>query len=146
MKQALAFKHEFVEFIPERAAREDDLRLDRICDGVAHVRLRLRKQGGHAAEARRTGSSSFDGKTVSLHPSIGNWGFPCRSHYWIRNNKVQWAEQWSQDRIEAGRAYDRRAKEEYFNAAEGAPQISSSKPETTPARKDAWWKKLWPWW
>ena len=89
---------------------------------------------------------TFDGKTISLHPSIGNWNFPCRSHYWINNNKVQWAEHWSQDRIEAGRAYDRRAKEEYFNAAEGAPQISSSKPETTPARKDAWWKKLWPRW
>ena len=25
---------------------------------------------------------------VSLHPSIGNWKFACRSHYWIRNNRV----------------------------------------------------------
>jgi hypothetical protein len=30
----------------------------------------------------------FDGKTVSLDPSIGNWGFPCRSHYWVRNNRM----------------------------------------------------------
>lgn len=29
---------------------------------------------------------SFDGQTVSLDPSIGNWSFPCQSHYWIRNN------------------------------------------------------------
>jgi hypothetical protein len=38
---------------------------------------------------------------VSLDPSIGNWSFPCRSHYWIRNNKVRWAENWSQARIDA---------------------------------------------
>ena len=31
----------------------------------------------------------FDGKTVSLDPSIGNWGFPCRSHYWVRNNRAR---------------------------------------------------------
>ena len=32
----------------------------------------------------------FDGKTVSLHPSIGNWSFQCRSHYWIKSNAVLW--------------------------------------------------------
>ncbi|MFC4855982.1 DUF6527 family protein [Actinophytocola glycyrrhizae] len=24
----------------------------------------------------------FNGETVSLSPSIGNWSFPCRSHYY----------------------------------------------------------------
>jgi hypothetical protein len=38
---------------------------------------------------------TFDGKTVSFHPSIGNWNFPCRSHYWIRNNRAGWDEDWS---------------------------------------------------
>ena len=28
---------------------------------------------------------------VSLPPSIGNWSFPCRSHYWIRDNRVVWS-------------------------------------------------------
>ena len=27
---------------------------------------------------------------VTLRPSIGNWDFPCRSHYYITNNKVEW--------------------------------------------------------
>ncbi len=27
---------------------------------------------------------------VSLSPSIGNWNLPCRSHYFIRTNKVEW--------------------------------------------------------
>jgi len=53
---------------------------------------------------------TFDGDSVSLAPSIGNWSFPCRSHYWIVRNGVKWADQWSPDQIEAGRAADRRAK------------------------------------
>ena len=28
---------------------------------------------------------------ATLFPSIGNWAFPCESHYWIRNNRVIWA-------------------------------------------------------
>lgn len=34
----------------------------------------------------------FDGVSVTLHPSIGNWRLPCRSHYWIRRNNVRWAD------------------------------------------------------
>lgn len=27
---------------------------------------------------------------ISLYPSIGNWGFKCRSHYFIKDNKIIW--------------------------------------------------------
>lgn len=57
---------------------------------------------------------TFDGKSVSLYPSIGNWNFDCKSHYWIRNNKIQHAFQWSEERIEEGRIFDAKAKKEYF--------------------------------
>ena len=30
----------------------------------------------------------YDGETISLYPSIGNWDFQCQSHYWIRRNKI----------------------------------------------------------
>ena len=33
---------------------------------------------------------TYDGKSISLEPSIGNRSLPCRSHYWIRNNRVRW--------------------------------------------------------
>ena len=32
----------------------------------------------------------FNGKEISLTPSIGNYEFPCQSHYFIRRNKVEW--------------------------------------------------------
>ena len=35
---------------------------------------------------------AFDGRSISLTPSIGNWSYPCRSHYWIRHNRVVWDE------------------------------------------------------
>lgn len=33
----------------------------------------------------------YDGE-VSLAPSIGNYQYKCKSHYFIRNNKVIWCE------------------------------------------------------
>jgi hypothetical protein len=58
---------------------------------------------------------TFDGESISLHPSIGNWSLRCKSHYWILNSGVQWAESWSGARIEAARERDRRAKAAYFS-------------------------------
>lgn len=31
---------------------------------------------------------TYNGESISLYPSIGNWGFKCRSHYWIKNGKA----------------------------------------------------------
>lgn len=56
----------------------------------------------------------FDGATVSLDPSVGNWSFPCRSHYWIRQDRVHWAPKWSPHRISEGRAADREAKHRHM--------------------------------
>lgn len=59
-------------------------------------------------------SVTFNGVSISLDPSIGNWNFPCRSHYWIKRNQVKWARQWSEAQIHENRQRDRRAKNQYF--------------------------------
>jgi hypothetical protein len=41
----------------------------------------------------------YNGETISLYPSIGNWNFDCKSHYWIKNNKIEWSDQWSENKI-----------------------------------------------
>lgn len=56
----------------------------------------------------------YDGDSVSLSPSVGNWDYPCRSHYWIRGNHVVWAPQWSSKRIEQGKRDDQRDVDDYF--------------------------------
>jgi hypothetical protein len=63
---------------------------------------------------------SYDGDTVSLDPSIGNWSFPCQSHYWIRHDQIVWARQMSKAMIEAGRAHDRASKDRYFGSTASA--------------------------
>ncbi len=56
----------------------------------------------------------FDGKTVSPHPSVGNRSLECRSHYWIRQRRVRWAEEWSQERIESARRRDQTARKRFY--------------------------------
>lgn len=49
-----------------------------------------------------------NGDQVSLTPSVGNWSFPCQSHYWINANRVQWAPAMAPEVIQAVQARDRR--------------------------------------
>ena len=51
-------------------------------------------------------SMTFNGKTVSIYPSIGSWSLPCQSHYFIRYGKVVWARQWSYEQIKKNRKAD----------------------------------------
>lgn len=57
----------------------------------------------------------FDSENVTLDPSIGNWSFPCRSHYWIRGSEVRRSGSWSTEEIADGRAHDRERKSAYFD-------------------------------
>src|SRR4051794_11796302 len=41
----------------------------------------------------------YDGDSITLYPSVGNFSLPCRSHYWIIKNTVDWAEPWSDQKI-----------------------------------------------
>lgn len=142
MKQE-SFKHQFVEFIPEE-----------LQDGTLYISMRFATVAHLCACGCGTKvvtplkptdwKLTFDGKTITLDPSIGNWSFPCRSHYWIRNNRVRWAEDWPQSRIDANRAHDRWAKEEYFGV--GDVVASAQQPlQQKPPEKASWWEKLWPW-
>ena len=56
----------------------------------------------------------YNGETVSLYPSIGNWGYTCESHYWIKRNKVKFVEKWSMKEIKANRERDRSRYRGFF--------------------------------
>ena len=86
-------QHRFVEFIP-----------DELEDGILYISLKyctaIHKCVCGCGNEVVTPISptdwrlTFDGKTISLYPSIGNWNFECKSHYWITNNKVRFASKW----------------------------------------------------
>lgn len=148
MMQEIVLKHEFVEFIP-----------DQLEEGTVYVSIRFATAshlcgcgcGNKVVTPIRPMDWKliFDGKTISLYPSIGNWSLACQSHYWIRNNRIKWAQKWSREQIDRGRAHDRFAKERYFGAA-GAETYTPTKEDAGKSEigKQEWsfWralKKLW---
>jgi hypothetical protein len=88
-------------------------------------------------------SLTFDGVSVSLDPSIGNWSFPCQSHYWIKKNSVRWARKWTGDEIRRGRMQDQAIKSEYYNEHQrggDAPVTDRRQPTTN---QPGWLRRLW---
>ena len=79
----------------------------------------------------------FDGKTVSLYPSIGSWSLPCQSHYFITKNKVLWARQWSGKQIAKGREQEATTRERYYAGA-----VSPTNAATTPSPTSKTKKKI----
>lgn len=58
-------------------------------------------------------SLTYDGREVSLHPSVGNWALPCQSHYIVDRSRILWSVQFAEAQIVANRARDRRALNGY---------------------------------
>lgn len=88
-------------------------------------------------------SVTFHGDSVSMYPSIGNWGLACGSHYVIRHGRVEWAGTWSRKRIEAARRADHVAKERLFErATDPSVLVAASEPSScaTPDRR-RWWRR-----
>lgn len=90
--------------------------------------------------------------TVTLHPSIGNWKYACKSHYWIRRNRVIDAGSMSARAVKAVQRRDRRDRDRYMVAvnarADAANKQSASWWERTcalVARSVRRVKALWPW-
>lgn len=85
---------------------------------------------------------TFDGETISLRPSIGNWTLECRSHYVIDRGKVIEAGPWSDEQVEAERRRDHAAKARFYR------QTPKAEPFAQPALPQAphsLWRRVWDW-
>ena len=85
---------------------------------------------------------TFDGETVSLWPSIGNWNFPCRSHYVIRHNRIIAAERWDDDKVKAGRDKDHKLKKKYFESKGEGEEPKPTQPTTDSGERRGLWEKI----
>jgi hypothetical protein len=133
--------HKFVEFIPQE-----------IEEGVLYISVEY----GTARHKCCCGCGSdvitpitptdwkliYDGETVSLSPSIGSWNLPCQSHYFIRNNKVIWAQKWSKKEITQGRVIDKKLKEAFYR--KNKTIISNDQNKENQQKGEAP-KNLWEW-
>lgn len=77
-----------------------------------------------------------DMNSVSLRPSIGNWNYRCKSHYFITNNRVIWANRFTQRQITKIQTKDRFDKQNYI-ASKNKQEVNS-----LPDR-NSWLLKLW---
>lgn len=143
MKQPTVLDAEFVTSIPDRLA-EQTLYVSMEYATVAHKCC-----CGCGLEVVTPLSPTdwkltYDGVAVSLHPSIGNWSFPCRSHYWIDKGKARWAGDMTQDQIDGIRAHDRRAKVRYFDESKQAAKPADLVPPAKPKSGFwSWLSRLW---
>lgn len=60
---------------------------------------------------------TFDGESVSLSPSVGNWYLACKSHYVVKKGRVLEALPWSDRQIDAEWERDREAKDSFYGVA-----------------------------
>lgn len=82
---------------------------------------------------------TFDGETVSLSPSVGNWNLPCRSHYVIERSRVLEAGPWSDEQVSAEWRRDRRAKGSYYGTDPAADRTEPSAPSSAPTAPHPTW-------
>jgi Family of unknown function (DUF6527) len=141
----IMMRHEFVEYIPEKLE-----------EGVLYISIPYVTAVHNCAcgcgEETVTPISPagwkliFDGESISLYPSIGNWSIPCKSHYWIRDGRVTWAEKWSSDEIQIGREQDNlRLSQHYSTKTSVDPQAVSSAEEELTIRTPSWWERFLTW-
>jgi len=83
---------------------------------------------------------TYDG-TVSLHPSVGSWNLPCRSHYWIHGNSVRSAAQWSDKQIAAARAHENATKAAHYGSRGQRERVETTVPAAS--TKCSIWTRLW---
>ena len=135
----MRFHHEFVDYIPEE-----------LKDRVLYVSIRFGTVVHRCAcgcgeevvtplgpaEWRLT----YDGRTISLAPSIGNWSFICRSHYWIDEGSVRWARGFSEREVALVRQETRKRRMGYYQAKR--PELTGRLPGRESDRGFRWlmWK------
>jgi len=64
----------------------------------------------------------------TLFPSVGNWQKPCRSHYFIRDGRVLWQRDWTDEEVLQGRWAEEVRRNAYFQG-----------------QRKGWWPRLKAW-
>jgi hypothetical protein len=94
---------------------------------------------------------TYDGQSISLYPSIGRWDAPCQSHYWIKHDRVLWADKWSKGEADALKQHEIGLRDQYFGSSQDYPPQESGEANVAqdPAQRNwvGWIGSMCkPWW
>lgn len=124
----LRFRHEIVDSIPE-TLQSHTLYVTADGDVAGHLCACGCGREVITPLSPTDWSVTFGRHGASLSPSIGNWAFPCRSHYFIWGGAVVWARDMSEAAIAEGRCLDKARKQNYYEQLGGVPPTP---PKLTP--------------
>jgi hypothetical protein len=89
MNRRYSIRHQFVALLPE-VLEDGVLYISVQYKGMVHLCFCGCGKRVVTPLSPNGWSMTFDGRRVTLSPSIGSWNLACRSHYWIRHNTVEW--------------------------------------------------------
>ena len=141
--KAATVKHEIVETIPE-SLQEGIIYLSPKYKTAIHLCCCGCKQEVVTPLNPADWSAKLTASGISLHPSIGNWSFACRSHYWIQNGKVQWSYPMNESEVRHLRQADQKLRESYIDRQNSEKGLHSDQGESWLSRminKFAAWLK-----
>lgn len=58
---------------------------------------------------------------------VGNWCFECRSHYWIKRNKIHWSVNFNDEQIARVKQKDQQANVKHYDKIEESKQTKTPK-------------------
>lgn len=142
----VVFTPVFVEFIPEKLEDHKLYVSESYATAVHKCACGCGQKVVTPLSPTRWTLKVVDGR-VSLDPSIGNWSFPCRSHYYIKRNEVRWSYDMPQSAVEAGRRSDARMRQRYYDREADARNATaeSIKPMPEPRPVESLWQRLKKW-
>lgn len=106
-------RHEFVQYIPS-TLEEGVLYVSVEYKTAAHLCACGCQQEVITPLSPTDWELSFNGNSITLRPSIGNWDFSCRSHYFITKNSIDWAGDFTKEQIRNVKRKDKINKDTYY--------------------------------
>jgi hypothetical protein len=135
----MVMQHQFVEYIPE-TLEADTLYISLEYNIAVHKCACGCDVDVVTPLSPAEWALTYDGETVSLWPSIGNWSFPCRSHYIIKHGRIRWAAKFDDAKIRDVQEKDAQARALQYGRSEEAIETKAS---TEPPRP--LWRRFLDW-
>ena len=121
-------KHQFVEFIPDNLLPEI-LYISIEHDIAIHLCACGCKNQVVTPLSPAEWSITYDGRSISMSPSIGNWNFECKSHYFIRKGRIDWSRKFSREEIDWIQERDARDRDELYEKSDAQPSDVGTEPK-----------------